>query len=122
MNSVEIVQRQLEAYNKKDSEAWLSTYAKDAIQYSTEGQILASGHEQMKLNINVRFRETDLYAKLINRMVCDDVVIDHELITRNFPEGKGSIEMLCIYHVVDGLITKGQFKVFNKIVFGTADS
>jgi hypothetical protein len=122
MNSVEIVQRQLEAYNKKDSEAWLSTYAKDAIQYSTEGQILASGHEQMKLNIEVRFREPDLYAKLINRMVCDDVVIDNELITRNFPEGKGSIEMLCIYHVVDGLITKGQFKVFNKIVFGTADS
>lgn len=122
MNSVEIVQRQLEAYNNKDIEGWLSTYASDATQYSTEGEVLASGHEEMQLNIAVRFREPDLYAKLTNRIVCDNVVIDHELITRNFPEGKGSIEMLCIYHVEGDFIAKGQFKVFNKVVFGEAES
>lgn len=65
----------------------------------------------------LRFKEKDLFAKLINRMVCDDVVIDHELITRNFPEGKGSIEMLCIYQLKNSLIIKEQFKVFNKIIF-----
>ena len=121
-SAVEIVQKQLEAYNNKDVKGWLSTYAKDAIQYSTEGEILASGQEQMKQNIAIRFEEKDLFAKLTNRIVCDDIVIDHELITRNFPEGKGTIEMLCIYHIENGLIQKGQFKVFNKIVFGANES
>jgi len=52
-------------------------------------------------------------------MTCvEKVVIDHEEIIRNFPEGKGTVEMLCIYHVEKGLIQKGQFKVFNKRVFG----
>ncbi len=36
-------------------------------------------------------------------------VIDHELVTRNFPEGKGSIEMLCIYEVTDGYIQRASF-------------
>lgn len=116
-NAVEIVQKQLEAYNNKDIQAWLNTYSKEAIQYSTEGEILASGHDEIKQNIAVRFQEEDLFAELKNRLVCDDMVIDLELITRNFPEGKGSIEMLCIYHVENDLIIKGQFKVFNKVVF-----
>ena len=120
--AVEIVQKQLDAYNNKDISAWLKTYAEDAVQYSTEGEILATGHEQMKQNMMVRFAESDLYAELTNRIVCDDIVIDHELIIRNFPEGKGSIEMLCIYHVEQGLIKKGQFKVFNKKLFAAHQS
>jgi hypothetical protein len=50
------------------------------------------------------------------------IVTDHELITRNFPEGKGTTEMLCIYHVEKGLIKKGQFKVFNKSVSASSES
>ena len=120
--AVEIVQRQLEAYNNIDVEDWLNTYAEDAIQYSTEGDILASGREQLEQNTTIRFEEPDLFAELVNRIICDDIVIDHELITRNFPEGNGSVEMLCIYHVEHGLIQKGQFKVFNKIIFGGGES
>ncbi|MBD1584036.1 nuclear transport factor 2 family protein [Pseudoalteromonas sp. S16_S37] len=116
-NAEKIVQTQLDAYNNKDLEGWLNTYAENATQYSTDGELLAFGHEQMARNMRVRFAEPDLYANLINRIVCDNVVIDHELITRNFPEGKGTIEMLCIYHIENNLIQKGQFKVFNKQIF-----
>ena len=111
-----LVSQQLEAYNSKDLDAWLATYASDAVHYSTDGELLATGHEQMRANMAIRFREPDLHAELLNRMVCNDVVIDHELITRNFPEGNGTIEMLCIYHVREGLIRKGEFKLFNKIL------
>jgi len=115
MTDVEqLVEQQLVAYNNKDLTAWLNTYAKDAIQYSTDGEVLASGHEEMARNISIRFEEPDLHAELLNRMVCDNIVIDHERITRNFPEGKGHVDMLCIYHVEHGLIQKGQFKIFNK--------
>ena len=43
-----------------------------------------------------------------------NVVVDLELITRNFPEGRGTIEMLCIYEVVDGLIRKASFATGKK--------
>jgi hypothetical protein len=38
------------------------------------------------------------------------VVVDTELVTRNFPgEGLGSIEMICIYEVEDGQVRKASF-------------
>lgn len=115
MTSAElIVQNQLDAYNNKNLDAWLNTYAENATQFSTDGEVLATGHKQMRENMRIRFAEPDLHAALINRIVCDNVVIDHELITRNFPEGKGTVEMLCIYHIHNNLIQKGEFKVFNK--------
>jgi putative hydrolase of HD superfamily len=39
------------------------------------------------------------------------VVIDYELITRNFPEGRGTIEMLCVYEILNGRIQKASFAV-----------
>ena len=38
-----------------------------------------------------------------------NVVVDAELITRNFPEGIGTLEMLCIYEITNGLIQKVSF-------------
>ena len=43
-----------------------------------------------------------------------NVVTDHELVTRNFPEGRGSVEMLCIYEVLDGHIQKATFAMGEK--------
>jgi hypothetical protein len=37
------------------------------------------------------------------------VVVDLERITRNFPEGRGALEMICVYEVADGLIVKASF-------------
>jgi hypothetical protein len=43
-----------------------------------------------------------------------NVVVDSELITRSFPEGLGTLEMLCIYEVADGLIQKVSFAMGEK--------
>lgn len=40
-----------------------------------------------------------------------NTVVDHELVTRNFPEGKGQVEVICIYEVQDGKIAKAWFKM-----------
>ena len=109
-----LVQRQLEAYNEKDIDGWLATYSDDAVQRSIEGDVIASGKDEMKLNISRRFEEPDLFAELLSRKVFDNVVIDHEKITRNFPEGKGTVEMLCVYVVENGKIKIASFKVYNK--------
>lgn len=114
MSVVEVIERQLQAYNQKDAKAWAQTYALDAVQQSTDGDILAVGREDIEAKIAARFEEPDLHAELLNRSVFENTVIDHERITRNFPEGLGSVEMLCIYTVENDLIQRGIFKVFNK--------
>jgi hypothetical protein len=43
-------------------------------------------------------------------------VVDYERITRNFPEGKGTVEMLCVYEVADGLIQKATFALGTPLV------
>ena len=106
-----LIQQQLDAYNAKDVEAWLACYAPDAQQFTLHGELLAAGHADMRGRITSRFAEPDLHARLLNRTVMANFVIDLELITRNFPEGKGSIEMLCIYEIIDGLIQKASFSI-----------
>jgi putative hydrolase of HD superfamily len=38
-----------------------------------------------------------------------NTVIDHELITRTFPEGPGTLEIVAIYEVQNGKIAKATF-------------
>ncbi|MBY0409454.1 MAG: nuclear transport factor 2 family protein [Burkholderiaceae bacterium] len=109
-----VVQAQLDAYNSKDIEALLETYAVNAEQYALHGERLARGHEEMRPRFLARFAEVDLHARLLSRMVMSNVVVDHELITRNFPEGPGTVEMLCVYEVLDGRIQKASFALGEK--------
>jgi hypothetical protein len=106
-----VVQAQLDAYNARDIEALLATYAPQAQQFSLHGERLAAGHAQMRVRFVERFAEPDLHARLLSRSIMANVVVDHELITRNFPEGCGTIEMMCIYEVVDGLIQRASFAI-----------
>jgi hypothetical protein len=106
---IAVIQKQLDAYNAKDIEAWLATYAPDAEQYALHGERLARGHEEMRARMEARFSEADLNAKLVNRTAMGNVVVDLEIITRNFPEGRGTVEMLCVYEVTNGLIQKASF-------------
>jgi hypothetical protein len=87
-----VVQRQLDAYNAKDIEALIDTYAADAEQYTLHGERLAQGHEQLRARFLARFAEPDLHARLLSRVVMGDIAVEYELITRNFPEGAGTIE------------------------------
>ena len=104
-----VVQAQLDAYNAKDIDALLATYAPDAEQYVLHGERLAQGHAQMRERFLARFTEPDLHARLLSRTVVGAMVVDCELITRNFPEGLGTVEMLCVYEVVDGCIQRASF-------------
>lgn len=110
----QLIQRQLDAYNAKDIDALLAAYAPDAQHFEIHGALLGTGHEELRERFLVRFEEPDLYATLLQRIVSGNFVVDHEIITRNFPEGKGSIELLCVYEIVDGLIQRASFAMSNK--------
>ncbi len=111
--AVAVVQAQLDAYNSKDIEALLGTYAPDAQQFALHGAMLAQGHDQMRPRFLERFREPDLHARLLSRTVmlqpAGAVVVDHECVERNFPEGRGTLDMLCVYELADGCIQKASF-------------
>ena len=121
-DNVALVQRQLDAYNDKNIDGWLSTYAKDAKQFNLHGECLATGHEEISKRIAVRFEEPDLHARLLSRIVMENIVVDHEVITRNFPEGKGEIEMLCVYEIDNGLIKTASFSVGQPKVYGSENA
>jgi len=104
-----VVQQQLDAYNARDLEAWLATYAEDACQYQHPATLLARGHAEIRQRAIARFAEPDLHARLLHRQVLGQVVIDHEMVRRNFAEGPGHVELLCLYTVDAGKISSASF-------------
>jgi hypothetical protein len=104
-----VVQRQLDAYNARDIEALVATYAEDAQQFEHPSKLLASGAEELRERFAVRFKEPNLHAKLVQRIVMGPMVIDQEKVTRTFPEGTGTIELIAIYEVQKGRIAKVWF-------------
>jgi hypothetical protein len=109
-----VVQRQLDAYNARDLDALLATYAPDARQYALPATLLATGHAEMRPRFAARFLEPDLHARLLQRAVMGNIVIDHEEVSRTFPEGPGRVDLVAIYEVVDGLIRSQTVQVSNQ--------
>jgi hypothetical protein len=105
----EVVQRQFDAYNARDVEALMATYADDAQQFEYPATLLTTGAAQLRERITARFREPNLHARLLRRIVMGKVVIDHEEVTRTFAEGAGKLELIAIYEVHDGRIATARF-------------
>lgn len=105
-----VVQRQLDAFNARDVAAILATYAPEAAQYEHPATLLARGTDQLRERFAVRFQEPNLHARLNRRIVMGALVIDHETVTRTFPEGTGRIELVAIYEVAAGRIAQAWFR------------
>lgn len=87
----------------------MAVYAKDAEQFEHPSKLLASGAAEIRPRFEARFKEPNLHAQLVKRMVCGNTVIDQEIVTRTFPEGAGRIELVAIYEVKNGRIAKAWF-------------
>ena len=98
----DVVQRQLEAYNARDLERFVATYAEDIKIYrlpATEPAI--SGKAQLAEVYRERFSSPSLHAEILTRIVLGNKVIDHERV-RGIRETP--LEAVAIYEVVAGLI------------------
>ena len=114
MTPLEVVDAQLNAYNRKDIEGFMEYWDHDAEYYSHPGTLLARGREAILARHIERFKEPDLWGRLVSRAVIDDKVVDHEVVTRNFPEGRGTLEVVCIYEVKGEKIVKAWFIMGNR--------
>ena len=109
--SERVVQAQFEAYNARDLDAWLATYSEDAEQFLLHGGSLAQGHAAIRQRMADRFEDPNLHATLLHRIVMEHTVVDHERVTRTFPDGLADIDMICVYEVADGRIQKATFAI-----------
>jgi len=117
---VAVVQRQLDAYNARDLAGLLATYAPEACIYEHPATLLATGTDALRERYGARFREPNLHATLVNRIATGRFVIDHERVTRTFPEGPGEVEVAMIYEVKDGKIVNAWSVPGRKTIFGQA--
>jgi hypothetical protein len=109
-----VVQRQLDAYNAKDLAALLGIYADDAELLEFPSTLLARGSAALRERFAQRFTEPHLHATLLSRITVGDLVIDHERVTRTFPEGPGTLELVMLYEVKAGRITRAWTKAGTK--------
>lgn len=101
-----IVQKQLDAYNKRDIDAFMATYSQDIKLYNYPNELRTEGQEQMRKSYEQWFnRVPDLRAFIKKRIVIGNKVIDEEQVTAN-----GQIfNAVAIYEVENGLISKVTF-------------
>lgn len=98
-----VVQAQLEAYNRRDIDAFLATYAPDVRIYDHPDRLQLEGLAAMRERYGPMFeRVPDLHAAIERRIVQGDYVIDHERVT-GLPDGR-TIRAVAIYQVRDGRI------------------
>lgn len=105
-DSEAVVQRQLEAFNARDLEGLLATYAEDAQLFEHPSNLLAEGTAAFRERFAARFAEPNLHAVLVKRVVMGNVVVDHEEVTRTFPEGPGKAQLIMTYEVQQGRIAR----------------
>ncbi len=114
----EIVGRQLDAYNAHDIDAFMACWADDAQYFSFPDTLLAQGAQQIRERHLARFQEPNLHGKLIGRMAVGNMVVDQEIVTRTFPDGTGTVEVIAIYEVEGGLIRQAWFKMGASVLDG----
>jgi putative hydrolase of HD superfamily len=105
------VKAQLDAYNAKDIEAFIQHWADDCEYYAFPSSLLARGVAEVRARHVERFKEPDLFGKLHSRAVVGTLVVDHETVTRTFPEGKGEVDVIALYEVEDGKIRRAWFRM-----------
>lgn len=106
--AVEVVQRQFDAYNAQDMDAFLATYAPDCQICDLNGAVTQNGREEVRARYAAMFAQyPENKARLVHRMALGDVVIDHEDVVRG-PNGP-RLEAIAIYTVKNGLIARVDF-------------
>lgn len=109
-----VVQAQVEAYNARNIDAFLATYADNAELFEFPDKPVAKGSAQLRERYVARFKEEGLHAEIVKRIVVGNTVVDHERVRRMFPEGPGVLEAIAIYQVENGKIAKAWLELGEK--------
>ena len=102
----DLAQRQLNAYNFRNIDAFLEPYADDVEIYSFPDKLLSKGKEIMRKEYSEMFDKIpNLHCELKERIVQGNIVIDKERVRF----GNEISEAVAIYHIEDNKIKKVYF-------------
>ena len=104
-----VVQTQLNAYNARDIDAFLTTYSDDVEVYDFPDRLRFKGKPAMRARYTRVFGDQSLHATVSKRIAMDNTVIDHEHVRLLFPDGPGTLNAVAIYDVREGKIAKVTF-------------
>jgi hypothetical protein len=103
-----LVQRQLNAYNARNIEAFLEPYSDDVELYEYPDKLFSKGKENMRKDYAGMFeRLPDLHCEIKERTIEGNIVTDKELVSGMGPK---KVEATAIYHIVNNKISKVYFK------------
>ncbi len=103
-----VVQRQLEAFNRHDIEAFVETYSPDIEIFTLDGERISQGRQSMRAYYGERFESAPkLHCDILNRIVQGNYVIDHEHLT-GYADG-GTFDGIAIYELHRGEIRRVWF-------------
>jgi hypothetical protein len=72
--------------------------------------VIARGAAERRERYAKVFADETLRAEIVNRIVVGNAVVDHERVSRTFPEGRGTLEAIAMYVVENGKITRVWFR------------
>lgn len=99
----QVVQTQLEAYNRRDVDAFAATYAPDVRIYNHPAELQLSGVDSLRTDYARFFASApNLRASVSKRIVQGEYVIDHETVT-GLPNGE-RFQAVAVYQVRNGRI------------------
>jgi hypothetical protein len=106
MDPVTVVQGQVEAFNARDLERYVSYYSADAVLEDGNGQVMAQGHDAIRALYGQLFSQSPaLHADIPQRIQVGSYVIDEEQISGFIFEGFPSeMHSAVIYRVEDETI------------------
>jgi hypothetical protein len=96
-----VVQRQVEAYNDHDLDAFLACYDDATVIRDGEGRVVMAGREQLRERYGALFAaHPDMHADIESRMVAGEWVVDQEHVRAETRE----VRAIVAYRVHDGRI------------------
>lgn len=103
-----VLRAQVDAYNRRDLDAFMSVFARNARMYTFPGKLMFSGRDAIRAVYAKLFaRATALRSEVTHRIIQGAFVIDRE-ITTGIP-GEKPHTGVAIYEVRGGLITRVWF-------------
>jgi hypothetical protein len=105
-----VVQAQVDAFNRRDVDAFMATYAPDAVHWAYPSDTTFNGAARIRAHYTELFSDPDasrLHATVRERIVKGPYVIDEEYIV-GLPADDPHVSVI-IYEVRDGLIKNAWF-------------
>ena len=109
MKPAQAAQRQLDAYNARDVDAFLAAYTVDCtVRSFPSGAVLMDGRDAMRDRYATLFADhPELHCELVHRVEHESFVIDHEHVTGLRDDEV--VHAVAMYEVRDGLIANVWF-------------